>query len=70
MLGNNDHTVNPELQHFVSELMGATVYAVDSSHVPMLSHPDVVLDAIGAAANAVETSERSGERLNRAVPLR
>jgi hypothetical protein len=26
--------------------MGATTYEVASSHVPMLSHPDVVLDAI------------------------
>jgi hypothetical protein len=26
--------------------MGATTYAVDSSHVPMLSQPDVVLTAI------------------------
>jgi len=33
--------------------MGATVFAVDSSHVAMLSHPDVVLDAIRTAANSV-----------------
>jgi pimeloyl-ACP methyl ester carboxylesterase len=52
VLGNNDQTVNPELQRFVSDRMGATVFAVDSSHVPMVSHPDVVLDAIRAAANA------------------
>ena len=52
VLGNDDHTVNPELQRFLAERMGATVYAVDSSHVTMLSHPDVVLDAIRAAANA------------------
>jgi len=56
VLGNNDQTVNPELQHFVSERMGATVFAVDSSHVPMLSHPEVVLDAIRAAANTVQAS--------------
>ncbi|HEV2980474.1 MAG TPA: alpha/beta fold hydrolase [Solirubrobacteraceae bacterium] len=54
VLENNDHTVNPELQRFVSERMGATVFAVDSSHVPMLSHPDVVLDAIRAAARSVQ----------------
>jgi pimeloyl-ACP methyl ester carboxylesterase len=53
VLGNNDRTVNPELQRFVSERMGATVFAVDSSHVPMLSHPDVVLDAIRTAARSV-----------------
>jgi pimeloyl-ACP methyl ester carboxylesterase len=56
VLGNNDRTVNPELQRFVSQRMGATVFAVDSSHVPMLSHPDVVLDAIRAAANSVQVS--------------
>jgi pimeloyl-ACP methyl ester carboxylesterase len=54
VLGNNDRTVNPELQRFVSQRMGATVFAVDSSHVPMLSHPDVVLDAIRAAATATQ----------------
>jgi hypothetical protein len=26
--------------------MGATTYEVQSSHVPMLSHPDIVLEAI------------------------
>jgi pimeloyl-ACP methyl ester carboxylesterase len=56
VLANNDRTVNPELQRFVSERMGATVYAVDSSHVPMLSHPDVVLDAIRAAATSIQGS--------------
>jgi pimeloyl-ACP methyl ester carboxylesterase len=54
VLANDDRTVNPELQRFVSERMGATVYAVDSSHVPMLSHPNVVLDAIRAAANSLQ----------------
>ena len=36
--------------------MGATTYDVDSSHVPMLSHPEVVLDAIRNAAAAVQGS--------------
>ena len=33
--------------------MGATTYDIDSSHVPMLSHPDFVLDVIRAAAAGV-----------------
>ena len=49
----NDHTVHPELQRFVAHRMGATVTSLDSSHVPMLSKPDVVLDVIRSAANAV-----------------
>jgi len=56
VMGNNDRTVHPELQHFVSKRMGATVFSVDSSHVPMLSHPDVVLDAIRTAVSFVTES--------------
>ena len=41
-----DHAVHPDLERFSAERMGATTYEVDSSHVPMLSHPDVVLEAI------------------------
>jgi hypothetical protein len=33
--------------------MGASTHPVDSSHVPMLSHPDVVVDVIRAAALSV-----------------
>jgi hypothetical protein len=33
--------------------MGATTYELDSSHVPMLSHPDLVLDVIRTAAASV-----------------
>lgn len=48
IVATNDHTVHPELQRFVAKRMGATTYEIDSSHVPMLSHPDVVLDVIRA----------------------
>jgi pimeloyl-ACP methyl ester carboxylesterase len=51
-----DRTVNPDLERFVAERMGATTYDVDSSHVPMLSHPDLVLDVIRTAAAAVQSS--------------
>ncbi len=56
VVANNDRTVHPELERFVAERMDATTYDVDSSHVPMLSHPDVVLDVIRTAANAVQGS--------------
>ena len=48
-----DHTVHPDLQRWVSKRMGATVVEVESSHVPMLSKPDIVLDVIRKAAAAV-----------------
>jgi pimeloyl-ACP methyl ester carboxylesterase len=56
VVANNDRTVHPDLERFVADRMGATVFAPDSSHVAMLSHPDVVLDAIRAAASTVQAS--------------
>jgi hypothetical protein len=37
--------------------MAATPVEVASSHVPMLSHPDLVLDVIRKAANSVQKTE-------------
>jgi hypothetical protein len=55
-VANNDRTVHPDLERFVANRMGATAYDVDSSHVPMLSHPAFVLDVIREAASAVQES--------------
>ena len=52
IVANNDRTVHPDLQRFAAKRMGASVHPVDSSHVPMLSHPKFVLDVILKAANA------------------
>src|ERR1700756_228581 len=56
IVAKNDRTVNPELERFVAKRMGATTYEVDSSHVPMLSHPGFVLDVIRSAAKAIQGS--------------
>ncbi|WP_370413907.1 alpha/beta fold hydrolase [Streptomyces fradiae] len=53
LLTLQDHAVHPDLQRFVSQRMGATTVEVNSSHVPMLSQPKVVLDLIRKAADAV-----------------
>jgi pimeloyl-ACP methyl ester carboxylesterase len=53
LVARNDHTVHPDLQRFLAKRMGATVVEVESSHVPMLSQPDVVIDFIRKAAAAV-----------------
>src|SRR5437016_10700945 len=53
VVANKDRTVRPDLERFVAKRMNATITSVDSSHVPMLSKPEVVLDVIRAAANAV-----------------
>jgi pimeloyl-ACP methyl ester carboxylesterase len=51
-----DRAVNPELERFSAERMGATTYEVESSHVPMLSHPDIVLEAIRNLASQLSVS--------------
>jgi pimeloyl-ACP methyl ester carboxylesterase len=49
-----DRTVHPDLERFVAKRMGAATVEADSSHVPMLSQPGLVLDVIRKAANAVQ----------------
>jgi pimeloyl-ACP methyl ester carboxylesterase len=60
VLATKDHTVHPDLQRWVSKRMGATVTVVESSHVPMLSKPDVVIGVIREAAAA--SVERSAQK--------
>jgi pimeloyl-ACP methyl ester carboxylesterase len=52
VLATKDRTVHPDLQRFVAKRMRATVREVNSSHVPMLFNPKLVIDVIRAAANA------------------
>jgi pimeloyl-ACP methyl ester carboxylesterase len=54
IVAKNDRTVQPELQRFVAKRMGATIYEINSSHVPMLSNPGLVIDVIRTATNAVQ----------------
>ena len=54
IVANNDRTVHPELERFVAQRMGATTYDVESSHVPMLSNPSLVIDVIRTAASAIQ----------------
>jgi pimeloyl-ACP methyl ester carboxylesterase len=56
IVATKDRTVNPALERFVAKRMGATTTEVDSSHVPMLSNPKVVLDVIRSAVHAVQKS--------------
>ena len=59
ILTTQDHTVHPDLQRWVSKRMGATVFEVDSSHVPMLSKPDVVIEVIRKAAKAIQENTKA-----------
>src|SRR5467141_696154 len=58
IVGKNDRTVHPDLERFFAKRMSATTYELDSSHVPMLSQPERVLDVIRAAANAAQADAR------------
>jgi pimeloyl-ACP methyl ester carboxylesterase len=57
IVATNDRTVQPELERFVAKRMKANVHEVASSHVPMLSKPEFVIDVIRAAAKSVGKSE-------------
>lgn len=60
VLGTNDHTVHPDLQHFVAKRMNAKVTELPSSHVPMLSQPQRVYEVIKEAA---EVASRGPEQV-------
>ena len=53
IVANQDRTVRPDLQRFFAERIGATTYEVESSHMVMLSHPELVVDVIREAANTL-----------------
>ena len=53
ILAKKDHTVHPELQRFLATRMKARVTEVDTSHVPMLSKPELVIDVVLKAAAEV-----------------
>ena len=57
-----DRTVHPDLQRFVAKRMGATTVEANSSHVIMLSQPDLVIDVIRKAAAAVQTKKTENNR--------
>ena len=54
VVGTEDRVIPPDTQRRMAERAGATVTEVAGSHVSMVSHPQVAIDAILAAAAAVE----------------
>lgn len=53
ILAKNDQTVHPDLERTAAERMGGTVTELESSHVPMVSQPDAVLEVVKTAAAAI-----------------
>lgn len=50
LVATEDHAINPALERYEAERAGSRTVEVDSSHVAMLSHPDVVTRLIREAA--------------------
>lgn len=55
IVGAKDHTVHPDLERAAAKRMGAKTVELDSSHVPMLSKPQAVLEVILDAAKTVSS---------------
>jgi len=53
ILAKKDHTVHPELQRFLATRMKARITEANTSHVPMLSKPELVIDVVLKAAAEV-----------------
>ena len=53
VVGTEDRVIPPGTQRHMAERAGATITEVAGSHVSMVSHPQVAVDAILAAAAAV-----------------
>jgi pimeloyl-ACP methyl ester carboxylesterase len=54
IVAEHDRTVHPDLERFVAKRMGAITVEAASSHVPMLSQPQLVIDVIRKAAKAAQ----------------
>jgi len=53
VIGTQDLVIPPDTQRRMAERAGATISDVAGSHVSMVSHPQVAIDAIVAAAAAI-----------------
>jgi pimeloyl-ACP methyl ester carboxylesterase len=49
-VSTEDRTINPDLERFMTERMGAKTIEVKASHVSMISHPDEITRLILEAA--------------------
>jgi len=57
ILAQKDQTVHPELQRFLAKRMNATTIETNSSHVVMLSQPDLDIEVIRKAVATVEKGQ-------------
>ena len=54
IVAKNDRTIQPDCERFLAKRMGATTTEATSSHVVMLSQPQVVIDVIRKAVKGIQ----------------
>lgn len=54
LVAKSDQAIHPDLERFFAKRMNAKTTEVEASHVPFLSHPEVVARVIEEAAKAAE----------------
>jgi pimeloyl-ACP methyl ester carboxylesterase len=52
LVAKGDNAINPDLERFYATRMGATTSEIASSHVPFISHPQVIATLIEQAAQS------------------
>jgi pimeloyl-ACP methyl ester carboxylesterase len=68
-VSTDDRTINPDLERFMAERMGATTIEVKASHLSLISHPQEITDLILKAAGrgvtpAGQSPARSSKKQN------
>jgi len=53
LVAKNDHVIPPDAERLFAKRMGAATMEIESSHVAMVSHPDIVTDLIIRASESV-----------------
>ncbi len=57
LVAQGDEAIPPDAERLFAKRMGATVIEVNSNHLPMVSHPDEVVNLIKAAVEKIERTE-------------
>jgi pimeloyl-ACP methyl ester carboxylesterase len=52
-VSTEDRTINPDLERFMAQRMGATTIELRSSHLSLISHPEAITDLVLRAAGQV-----------------
>ena len=51
-ISEQDKMINPKLQHFMAERIGAKTISIEASHASAVSHPDEIAELIAEAASS------------------